>query len=215
MKKKKLITLPVLALFLGLVAWSPTPTSDDIVVGSTSMTSPNGQIVVIGTGSAGKAKNALVVGTGHVLSTDAAKPERSGSIVAGNTNTADVSTSFVCGTTNTAMSVTANEVRNSCIIGGNNLITNAHAYVLGYNNIVSGDYGTAIGYGLLTPNWRGVAMGNYNVDMSADDTFVIGTGADAEHRFTALRVTNDGGVILGRAQGDISMGIYGDNCESL
>lgn len=44
--------------------------------------------------------------------------------------------------------------------------------------------------------------------MASDDVLVVGTGFSDSIRNTALRVTDDGGVFLGRAQGDISMGSY-------
>lgn len=206
--KKYLIAFPASALLLGLVAWSP-PSSEDVIVGSTTMTSPTGQIAVVGTASSGKAKSALIVGVNHTVSAGSGQLERVGSIVAGNANNVDASATLVSGNNNQAVSGVAQEVRNSGIIGANNNIANAHGYIMGYNNTVSGDYGTAIGYGLNVPTWAAVAVGKFNATMPASEIFTIGAGANDTERYSALSVDGDGVVTLGRAQGDISMGIYG------
>ncbi len=88
------------------------------------------------------------------------------------------------------------------------MLTSEHGYAIGYLNVVGGDYGSANGYGLKANVAKGVAIGRYNETMASNDVVVIGSGTSDTSRQTALRVTNDGGVILGRAQGDISMGNY-------
>lgn len=219
MKKKTLLALPVLVLLFGLVAWSPTPSTDDVVVGSTTITSPSGQIVVVGTESSGKAKSGLVVGVGHFVSTDPDDGTRSGTIVTGDENTVDATSTLVSGWSNTVNSVTTTETRNSCVIGGNNQVLAVHGYALGYLNTISADYGHAYGHGLEVANApKSIALGRYNALMAADDVLVVGTGDSVTERNTSLRATSEGSLILGSAtsgtvvlaksQGDISMGDY-------
>lgn len=224
--KKTTFFLIVAASLLGLVSWSPTPAGDDIVVGSTSMTSPSGPIVVVGSGSSGIAKYTLALGVNHLFSND-----RANTIVGGSANTVDASTSLVAGFSNTLSSATSTEVRNSCAIGGSNNISSPHGYAIGYQNQIPGDYGAALGYGntvggnysstlgtgLNVQQNTAVAVGRYNETMTSGDVFAVGTGSSSVPK-TALRATSDGSVILGstssgvvtlaKAQGDISMGGY-------
>lgn len=204
--KKTVVSVSSALLLLALVAWSP-PGNDTIVLGSTSMTT-SGSLLVVGSGSTGKAQKAIVVGSNHALGTN----NRSGSIVAGTGNTVDASTTLVSGSNNLAEGVGSLQMRNSCIIGGANEAQAEHAYVFGYNNAVEGDYGSALGYGLQigATTEKAVALGRWNEETETNDVLVVGTGASAAAPATALRITDDGSVILGRAQGDISMGIYGN-----
>jgi hypothetical protein len=218
MKKRTTILFTVFALIFGLVAWSPTPSTDDIVVGSTSMTSPNGQIVVVGTGSSGKAANALVVGKNHVISDASAMSSRTGSVISGASNTVDATQSLVCGSDNSVVSAGSSEVRNSCAVGAGNQILSPRAYVIGYYNMVSGDLSSALGSWLEVDEPSVVAVGQYNADTVPGDVFVVGGGSSDNSRRTALKATSDGSVVLGcatsgkvvlaRAQGDIAMGNY-------
>jgi hypothetical protein len=52
------------------------------------------------------------------------------------------------------------------------------------------------------------ALGRYNATMAGNDVLVVGSGSGSSTKFTALRVTDNGSVILGRVQGDIAMGNY-------
>lgn len=83
---------------------------------------------------------------------------------------------------------------------------------MGYFNKVTGSQGAALGCGLLADKSQSVALGRFNKAMESNDVLVVGTGTGSAlaDRSTALRVTADGSVLLGRAQGDISMGIYGN-----
>ena len=81
---------------------------------------------------------------------------------------------------------------------------------MGYSNTVSGSRAVAIGSGLNASVAQSTALGRFNGPMLSNDVLVVGTGTSATVTNTALRVTSDGGVILGRAQGDVSMGIYGN-----
>lgn len=204
-KKNKFIVIPAVLVLLSLVAWSP-PNSDKLVVGGTQMTSSTGRLVVIGSGSEGKADRGLVVGYGHSVSVGAT--ERSGSIISGSTNSVDTTCSIVSGFNNMVSSSGSLENRNSCAIGGNNELADDHGYAIGYLNVVAGDYGSAYGYGLRANAAKGVAIGRYNSNMASNDVFVVGTGSSDSVRSTAISVKADGSVLLGRAQGDISMGNY-------
>ncbi len=103
-------------------------------------------------------------------------------------------------------SVSSIETRNSCLIGANNTVTAIHGYAIGYNNLISGNYGVTLGYDLEigSATDRAVALGRWNKSMGPSDVLVIGTGSSDSTRNTALRVTDVGGIFLGRAQGDMN-----------
>ncbi len=98
----------------------------------------------------------------------------------------------------------------SMAIGVQNQVFSDMGWALGYGNSVNADRGIAIGTGarVETISAGCTALGRYNATTTADDVLVIGSGSDNTNRANALRVTSDGGVFLGRAQGDISMGDF-------
>ena len=218
--KKAIYTASSLVLLLGLIAWTTPTAHDDVIVGTTSVTSPNtyGPNVTIGTGSSGKAASSLVIGPNHTVSAETADVARSGSIIAGSYNTVDATQSLVSGWGNTLNSVTTTETRNSCAVGSSNIITSPHACIIGYENVVSGDWSCAFGTWLNVSQSSVVAVGKYNEPTVTGDVFVVGAGGSDTTRDTAFKVTTDRSVILGsdtngkvvlaRAQGDISMGAY-------
>jgi hypothetical protein len=217
---KAFYVLSSVILLLGLVAWTPPTAFDDVIVGNTSVTSPNtyGPNVTIGSGSSGKAASSLVIGPSHIVSADSADVARSGSIIAGASNTVDATQSLVSGWANTLNSVSTTETRNSCAIGSSNSISSPHACVIGYENDVAGDWSCAFGTWLNVSQNSVVAVGKYNEPTVAGDVFVVGAGSSDTSRDTAFKVTTDRSVILGsdtngkvvlaRSQGDISMGAY-------
>ncbi len=79
----------------------------------------------------------------------------------------------------------------------------------GNNNKISNSYAYTLGAGLRVNQSNAVALGRWNAPMESGDVLAVGTGSSSIPA-TALRVTSNGGVILGRAQGDISMGEYGN-----
>jgi hypothetical protein len=129
-------------------------------------------------------------------------------LVAGYSNTVKASSSLVSGSLN-YLEAPANETCNySAAIGLSNSVNSAAGWAIGWANAAYGTKSTAIGEGTKALNEGSTALGRYNADMGAGDVLVVGAGSDFNNRSTALRVTNDGGVLLGRAQGDISMGDY-------
>ena len=133
-------------------------------------------------------------------------------LVSGTTNTVlYANSSFVAGTNNTLGGLTSGgKSYSSAAIGNSNLVGSTAGWALGAYNTVSADNGVAIGKGAKADQPNTVGLGRYNASMATDDVMVVGTGTDDTHRNTALRVTSDGSVVLGRAQGDISMGGYGN-----
>ncbi|GAA5121168.1 hypothetical protein JIN84_00340 [Luteolibacter yonseiensis] len=218
--RKSLVMLSSVALLVGVIAWSP-PNSEDVVVGTSSMTSPTGALLIVGSGSSGKAKGSLIVGRDHMISEGSGQGERLGTIVSGTENTVDATSSLVSGSNNQVLSATSTEPRNVGVIGANNLIGTVHGYAIGYTNVVSGDYGVALGAsntvasghgralgsGLSVTQDNSVALGIWNAPMVTGDLLVVGNGSSTA-RSTAMTVKKDGSVLLGKAQGDISMGIY-------
>ncbi len=96
----------------------------------------------------------------------------------------------------------------TAVLGRNNQVYAERAFAIGFDNIVDAHSGVAIGSGLDSTNASGTALGRYNSPMESGDVLVVGTGDNDSNRSTTLRITADGGVILGRAQGDISVGAY-------
>ena|GEM_PF-6463199 len=130
-------------------------------------------------------------------------------LISGGSNSVDAYESLVAGNGNTVNAGTVGwPAYQSTAIGQLNNVNATHGYAIGYWNTVSGDRGVAIGSGTKASNVDSTALGRYNAPMSTGDVLVVGTGTADTARSTALRVTSDGGVILGRAQGDISMGDF-------
>ncbi len=239
MKSRKLKFALLLAVAFGVIAWSP-PSGEDLIVGtSNTVVSPSGYLGVIGVGNDGSARSTLVVGDSNSVS-PGLSPGTGFSIVAGTnnvltggknrnlvsgySNTVDSHNSFVAGANNTMDGFTVGAgAHSSAIIGSGNQIASSHGWAMGYYNEITGDYGMALGNsnkisnsyayalgaGLSVNQSNAVALGRWNAPMVAGDVLAVGTGSSAAPA-TALRVTSDGGVILGRAQGDISMGEYGN-----
>lgn len=134
---------------------------------------------------------------------------RSHLLVCGNANTVHASTSIVSGSSN-MLGSTALQTGDSATIGYFNQVSASMGWAIGDTAYVLADGGMALGTGVRAEKPTSTALGRYNDEMLANEVLAIGSGSDGNNRFTALRVTNDGGVILGRAQGDISMGQYGN-----
>lgn len=178
-------------------------------------------------------ENSIVAGTGNVLNGSNTR-----NLVSGQSNSVRASNSLVAGTTNTVRgTTTTTATAHSVAIGINNLVAAQTGWAVGSSNIVSGNRGVAIGSanqalalesaafgsysfiesqseysyalgsGLRVNQPSALALGTWNAPMVAGDVMVVGCGNPTTPT-TAIRVTSDGGVILGRAQGDISMGAY-------
>ncbi len=167
---------------------------------------------VIGESNRVSIRSSMIVGYGNTV-TPAAQDTAfsynySGMFGFGNTaNLAD--SSLVVGYANT-MGVSTNSLRtsNSATIGSSNGVFSDTGWAVGHWNIVSATRGVAIGSGTRVVTAESTALGRYNAPTGANDILVVGTGTDDNNRSTALTITSNGGVILGRAQGDISMGAY-------
>lgn len=134
-----------------------------------------------------------------------------GLLVSGYGNSVSATMSTVAGANNTIEGVSSGtNCAYSAAIGLQNHVMATCGWAIGWANSVSGDQGVALGTGTIASNGASTALGRYNATMQSQDVLVIGNGSDYNNRATALRVTADGGVILGRAQGDIDMGIYGN-----
>ena len=205
-RKSKLILLSLVVL--GVVAWSP-PNSEDLIVGvSPSVTSPGGYVAVVGDSNVVSARNTLVAGLSN--SVPAGAPTTSSSFVAGYNNTVAGAPPSAGATSAAAIGV-GNQIMAEFgwAIGYANEVSGRTSMALGYDNQVSAQKANALGRGLKVTQNFSTAVGTYNaVPMVSGDVFVVGSGSSDTIRNTALRVTSDGGVILGRAQGDISMGAY-------
>lgn len=153
-------------------------------------------------------------------------------LVGGEDNTVNAAYSLVTGMANTVRGSTVNSIGSySAAIGANNLVATSSGWAAGMGNEVYGQYALALGssnkvyapsgyafgdnlkvgsFNSSSSNPYAIALGRWNADMKPEDVLVVGTGTSVTSRSTGLRITSDGGVILGRAQGDISMGEYGD-----
>jgi hypothetical protein len=149
-----------------------------------------------------------VVGTDNNLNNGSLGGGRHRNIVSGDLNNVDATNSLVSGYANMLESGASGICYHSAAIGTNNQIIGSRAWAIGAWNEISADYSATLGVDLKADVTKTVAIGRYNESMESNDVVVIGSGASDSVRQTALRVTDDGGVILGRAQGDISMGNY-------
>lgn len=207
MKSRKTKLVVLFLVVAGVVAWSP-PSADDINMGSNNtLDSPSGYLAVIGNSNKIKGNSTLVVGTNN------------GSSLLGITY---ANTTLISGDSNTVFGATSSTPSwHSAAIGWGNQIMASPAWTIGQTNEVAGQYGialgtlnnvsaqygTALGRGLDVAKDNAVALGRWNTAISPEDVVVFGCGT-GNARATALRITNNGGVILERAQGDISMGAY-------
>ncbi len=232
MKTRKNSIIILITLSAGVVARNTT-NSEDLLMGTgNTASSVSGQLGIIGTGNLIKAKNTLIVGDYNKVSENAANTAeevlqslvvggwnqvrkgtggRGRNLVSGNGNTLDGSNCFVTGFGNTVeSSIVGGITYQSAAIGSSNHIMSDRGYAIGQQNEVTGYRGIAMGTGGQAKNSESTALGRYNAEMESNDILVVGVGTSTAtaDRSTALRVTSDGGVILGRAQGDISMGDY-------
>ena len=186
----------------------------------------NGFAAIIGNSNTANAYSSVIVGNSNVVANGATTGTASlaysgifgtsnviplncdSLLVSGTANSVNGSYSFASGSTNTVEGATGGPAYNSAAIGEFNHVAASRGYAIGYQNNVTGDRGVAIGKGVNATNESSTALGRYNATMASGDVLVVGTGSSDTNRSTALRVTSDGGVILGRAQGDISMGAY-------
>lgn len=135
--------------------------------------------------------------------------ERSHLLVSGYSNSVNAFSSFVSGSINTIEGVPSGSATSySAAIGLSNHVMASSGWAIGQGNVASGDRSVAVGTGTAASNSDSAALGRYNAAMETDDVLVVGNGTSDTTRSTALRVTADGSVILGHAQGDISMGNY-------
>lgn len=132
-------------------------------------------------------------------------------LISGMGNSIKASSSFAAGQNNTLDGPTTGTLAySSAAIGFANHVAAQTGWALGKENSVTAENGVAIGTGASADTSSGTALGQYNSPMESGDVLVIGNGTDTTQRSTAFTVKSDGGVVLGRAQGDISMGIYGN-----
>jgi hypothetical protein len=186
-----------------LVAWSP-PNSEDIITNRSNINlrDTNSTANTFGTG------NSNIVG-GIDITMGNANQGSWRSLSMGQSSTTLGLNNLSIGSNNLVRGSTANTpAYNSAAFGLDNLVTATYGWAVGSNNESSGTRSVSIGTGSRANVTSGTALGKFNSSMASTDVVAIGSGSDSNNRFTALRVTSDGGVILGRAQGDISMGAY-------
>ena len=104
----------------------------------------------------------------------------------------------------------------STALGVNNTLSSAYGYLLGIANVVRADGGVAVG-GLLNVDTYGTTavgfanetiLGDRGAHQPEDPVFIVGNGTDDTNRSNALVILKSGDVIIPKAQGDISMGIF-------
>jgi trimeric autotransporter adhesin len=214
-------------LLMGSGNTGTTTVGQSGVIGSYNVVTGRSLMVVgdsnkVGEGAettADELKWSLVVGTGNTVKKGTAGRGRN--IVAGDSNTVDGTNCLVAGFNNTLAAPTVGTIcYQSSAIGNANQVNTKLGWAIGQQNEVTGLRGVAIGMGSNANNTDSMALGRWNLPMEPNDVVVIGTGTSETVNNTALRATADGSVILGsatsgivvlaKAQGDISMGIYTD-----
>lgn len=233
MKSRKLKFLLLVPAVLGLVAWSPPVGDNNVIVGSANTTPNSYYLGVFGYGNNVTANNSLVAGVSNNLGSEQSRSIISGynnvlsgqhydNLVTGYSNAVKANATLVSGALNSLDGPALNQgtsysaaigyfnqiaTWNGYAVGCNNEVKGHYGVALGCSNIVSSSYGCALGGGLKVTEGGATAVGSWNAPMATGDVFVVGTGSPTTPA-TGLTVKYGGSVILGRAQGDISMGEY-------
>lgn len=88
------------------------------------------------------------------------------------------------------------------MVGGGNEVGSAgsHSYFDNFG---------VVGSGLITKSSNSMLVGSFN-EPASDTALAVGIGLNKNDRRNAFEVKKDGSVVLGRIQGDIPAGIYGE-----
>lgn len=106
-------------------------------------------------------------------------------------------------------------------LGGGNQVANS-GLAMGWSNELRGRLAQTLGVGLYADSFNCTYVGNFNaineldppsstISRAEDPVFVVGNGTSDVSRNDALTVLRNGDVIISKAQGDISMGVFGSN----
>lgn len=198
-----LVALVLTSATLCLVAWSP-PTGEDI-------NANRGNLILRDSNQAannfGSSHSTIVAGFDNTMGNNYQGSWRTVNVGQGNTTLG--SNNIAIGQSNVVRGPGANDPAfQSAAIGTSNIVNATYGWTMGFANTASANRGVAIGSGATANVLAGVAIGQFNANMASTDVLAIGSGTGDTSRFTAFKVTSSGGVILGKAQGDISMGAY-------
>ena len=146
----------------------------------------------------------------------------SGSLVIGQSNHNSSPNTLIVGKSNSSYPV-RNEGASSAIFGEFNYVLPSNSLVAGSNNQLL-SYSSLTGFGLvrnsallgsglISQNDNCVVVGKNNagivrVEGPTAPVFVVANGVSTSARSNALEVRANGDIIITKAQGDISMGIY-------
>jgi hypothetical protein len=138
-------------------------------------------------------------------------------LLSGRDNIVNADYSVAIGQDNTLEgATTGSKTNNSGAVGQWNHIMSDKSWTMGLYNEVSSNETMALGKGLEADAIGCTFVGEFNAATGASLTtrasdepvFVIGNGTADNARSTAFTVLRDGGVVMSRAQGDISMGDF-------
>jgi hypothetical protein len=145
--------------------------------------------------------NNILIGDDNMVRGSTSTSYAYNSVAIGEFNHVFAPRGWVMGSSSEALANKATAVGVSANASGDSSVA------IGLTAEASGTSALSVGVGTKATVGQSTAIGRYNATMTSNTVLDIGSGTSSA-RFTALRVTNDGGVILGRAQGDISMGDY-------
>ena len=146
----------------------------------------------------------------------------SGSLVIGQSNYNSSPNTLIAGKSNSSSNLFDNEATSNAIFGEYSRALSLNSLLAGSNNslmVVSltgyrGVRNSALlGSGLISGNDNCVVVGKNNagtarVEGPTAPVFVVANGVSTSARSNALEVLANGDIIITKAQGDISMGIY-------
>lgn len=179
-----------------------------LVVGDSNSSNGGGANTIVGGyHNAVIASNSLVVGEGNNVSGGTIGGPAYDSAAIGANNLLNATYCWAMGINNAVQGNVGVAIGSGNQIGISDQPIVVESVAIGSSNIVSSNYSYAFGGGLRVTQPGSLALGCWNAPMVAGDVMVVGCG-NSTTPTTALRVTSNGGVILGRAQGDISMGAY-------
>lgn len=179
----------------------------------------------IGANNTPQNKSAVIGNNNDITSTTADRNLLTGEgnwLTSGNGNLMSGEGNGMAATTNSVMFGAwnnSNVLIGSMVIGtGNNHVNSDTSFTMGYNNYSTGWMQMVMGWGLISGTvWGGsnnpsLVVGTFNVD-KANLRFAIGNGTDANNRKNAFEVYSDGTVRLGKRQGDLRMGRFGNPAD--
>lgn len=200
MKNKNKPILGLIVLAIPATAYAVLTNLDDLSVGNTQSNNVYANSTGIGYNSHA---------SWHSLTSGGYNFAHDLSFAAGHSNDVKNISGAIGWQNNVNYDATGQYPRYAFATGVLNYVLGNGSFASGRMNDITADESAAIGEGIVITDDNATVVGTYNED-KASVRFVVGVGADGVSRSNALEVHDDGSVIINQAQGDISMGGFGN-----